>query len=90
MISNLEIIGVLGGLFYLVGFIEIASGYWDGKSFWYEITNIVGSLLLGYYAIAKHAYINIVLNLIWGIAALYALRHIIQRHKIRKSKKRRK
>ena len=83
----IEIIGFIGGSLFVIAFIESARGKWNGKSFWYEIFNIVGAVLLVYYAYQKQAYTNIVLNLIWGVVALYALRHIIIRHKVRTKKK---
>lgn len=83
-----ELIGIAGGGFYLFAFFETASGKWNGRSFWYEAFNLIGALLLGYYSIYKGAYSNIVLNLIWGIVALYGLHHILQRRQHRKAQKR--
>ena len=81
----IEVIGLFGGVCYLIAFIEVASGKWKGKSFWYEAFNLLGSLALGYYAIRKQAYMNIVLNVVWGVVALYTIRHIVQRHRTRKT-----
>lgn len=86
----IEIIGVIGGLFYLLAFTEAALGRWNGRSFWYEFNNLLGSLFLGYYAVKKQAYMNIVLNFVWGIVALYAIRHMVHRHVVRKQKRSRK
>ena len=61
---GIEIVGIIGGGLFLVAFFEVASGKWNGKSFWYEAFNLIGALLLFYYAIEKHAYTNIVLNII--------------------------
>ena len=82
-----ELIGIIGGGLYLLAFIEVATGKWNGKSLWYELNNLGGSVLLGLYALKKHAYTNIILNLIWGIFALYALKHVLIRYGVRTKKK---
>lgn len=84
---NLEIIGLIGALAFLVGFMEVSLGKWDGQSRRFEALNLLGTLFLGYYSIQKHAYVNIVLNVVWGTVALYAIFHVVQRHKVRKSRK---
>lgn len=82
----IEWVGIIGGAAYLLAFIETALGRWDGKSFWYETLNLIGSVMLGIYAIEKQAYTNIALNMIWGVMALYAIRHIVHRRKHRRGK----
>lgn len=82
----IELIGLLGALAFLIGFVEVSLGKWSGQSYRFEILNLFGAILLGYYAYQKHAYMNIVLNIVWGTAALYAVLHVIDRHKIRKRK----
>ncbi len=93
MSSIVEILGVIGGVFYLIAFVEVSAGEWNGRSYRYEIFNLIGGILLLYYSIAKHAYTNIVLNIIWIVVALYVIRAIIKRHKkrriIRKTRKKR-
>ncbi|HMS24013.1 MAG TPA: hypothetical protein PKB09_04370 [Candidatus Saccharibacteria bacterium] len=90
--SNVEIIGIIGGCFYLIAFVEVSLGNWNGKSYRYEYFNLIGAILLLYYSIQKDAYTNMVLNIIWIVVALYVIRHIVKRHKKRritkKSKKR--
>jgi hypothetical protein len=83
----IEVIGIIGGLCFLIAFLETAIGRWNGHSFYYEAFNLAGAVLLGYYAFSKDAYTNIVLNLVWGVVALYSLNNIIVRHQQRKEKK---
>lgn len=85
-----EVIGVIGGLFIFLAFIYVASGKWNGNSFWYEAFNLIGGILLSYYAIQKRVYTNIVLNIIWIVVASYSIMHIIERHRHRKAKKKSK
>lgn len=82
-----EAVGIIGGIFIFLAFIQVASGKWNGNSFWYEAFNLIGGLLLSYYAIEKRAYTNIVLNIIWIVVAGYGIYHIVRRHKHRKKKK---
>lgn len=92
--TTADYIGLLGGAAYLFAFAEVALGRWNGKSFWFEFNNLLGSVLLLYYALSKEAYVNVLLNLIWGGVALYSIQHIVHRHKHRSrihiSKSRRK
>jgi hypothetical protein len=82
---TLEIIGLLGALCFLAGFVQVSLGKWNGKSFWFEFLNVFGALLLGYYSFHKHAYTNIMLNVVWGGVALFGIFHITKRHKHRKA-----
>lgn len=80
----LEVIGVVGAVAFLLGFYEVSTGKWDGQSRNYELLNLIGALLLGYYSYQKHAYTNIVLNIVWGGVAIYTLLHVVKRHHVRK------
>lgn len=84
--SYIELVGLVGGLLYLAAFFEVSLGKWNGQSFWYEAFNLSGAVLLGVYAVQKQAYMNIVLNIVWGVVALYGIRHIALRHQQRKVK----
>lgn len=85
-----EIVGILGGIFFLIAFFEAATGRWNGRSFFYEFFNLLGAIFLLYYAFSKDAYTNIVLNLIWGVVALYGINNIVERQQIRKSNKKKR
>lgn len=81
---TLEIIGLIGALAFLVGFIEVSIGKWDGQSRRFETLNLIGAIFLGYYALQKHAYMNAILSVIWAIVAVYTIFHVVKRHKVRK------
>lgn len=81
---TLELIGLIGALAFLLGFFEVSVGKWDGRSRRFEALNLFGAILMGYYTLQKHAYMNIVLNVVWGVVALYAIFHVAKRHKVRK------
>jgi lipid-A-disaccharide synthase-like uncharacterized protein len=79
MEAFLTTLGIIGGLLILFGFYRTSIGQWTGKSFWFELDNFVGSILLVIYTVHKAAYVNIVMNAIWGIVALRGLTSISQR-----------
>lgn len=82
-----ELIGIAGGIFILIAFLYASTGRWNGKSFWYELYNLFGAILLVIYTTSKHAYTNIVLNFIWGVVALFAVVRIVYGRNARKKKK---
>ncbi len=83
----IELIGILGAIFILIGFYEVSAGKWDGKSYQFEIVNLLGGIFLAIYAVNKHAYANILLNTIFAAIALYAIIHSMQRYAHRKQKR---
>ena len=79
-------VGVLGGITMLFAFWRTSIGKWTGKSLWYELDNFVAAALMMIYAFSKGAYVNIVLNAIWGTVAVvgvtsYAERRIRRRRR---------
>jgi len=66
-------LGILGALMLLFGFYRVNSGRWSNKSFWYELDNVIGALLIVIYQIRYHAYVTVVVNLIWGGVAFIGL-----------------
>lgn len=83
----IELIGIAGGVLLLGAFLEVSLGRWDGKNFLYELSNLIGCILLFIYALHKQAYTNLVLNVIWGAVALFVIINILNRHKIRRTKR---
>lgn len=88
-------LGIAGGLLFLLAFWRTSIGKWKGTSFWYEFDNLLGAICLSFYAYAKGAYVNILLNLVWGIVAFrgvssYAERRMGRQRKLaaRNTKKR--
>ncbi len=64
-----NIIGFMGASCLLFGFYRISIGKWKNKSFWYELDNLIGASLLIIYQMHLHAYISVVLNVIWVMVA---------------------
>jgi hypothetical protein len=76
-----NIIGTLGASLILFGFYRTSIGKWENKSFWYELDNTVGALLLIIYQLHLQAYISVVLNVIWALVAFRGLTSFAQRYR---------
>jgi hypothetical protein len=79
-----NLVGLIGSLLLLFGFYRTSIGQWTGKSFWYELDNVVGAALIIVYQVHYHAYISVVLNFIWGVVAFRGLTSFAQRYQARK------
>jgi hypothetical protein len=74
-----DLIGIIGAALILFGFFRVSSGKWSGKSFWYELDNLFGAILVGIYQYHHMAYVSIVINIIWAIVALRGLSSYAER-----------
>jgi hypothetical protein len=86
----IDYIGVIGGLFFLFAFYRTSIGKWSGKSFWYEMDNLIGATLMSIYAYSKGAYVGIVLNIVWGIVAFRGVSSYAERRLYREINRDRK
>jgi uncharacterized membrane protein len=85
-----DILGIVGAGLILLGFYRTSIGKWKNKSFWYELDNTVGALLLVVYSVHHHAYISVVINTVWAIVAFRGLSSFTERYRVqRKTRKRR-
>ena len=75
-----DIAGIIGAILILFGFYRTSIGKWTNKSFWYELDNLIGPLLLIFYQLHNHAYISVVLNAIWAIVAFRGVTTIAERY----------
>lgn len=76
--------GLAGASFVLFGFYRTSIGKWTGKSFWYELDNLIGASLLIIYQLSIGAYVTLVLNITWVIVAFVGITSIAQRRRGRK------
>jgi hypothetical protein len=63
------LVGIIGAILVLFGFYRTSIGKWTGKSFWYEMDNLIGAVLVTIYQLHYHAYVTMVVNIIWAIVA---------------------
>lgn len=83
-------LGTIGAVLILFGFYRTSIGKWKNKSFWYEMDNFAGAILLGAYQLHAKAYISVVVNVIWAIVAFRGLTPFAERYgrkELRRSRK---
>jgi hypothetical protein len=69
MLDFYNLIGILGAALILFGFWRISIGRWTGKSFWYELDNMLGAVFILIYQVHYRVYISVIINIIWAIVA---------------------
>ncbi len=72
-------LGILGSILLLFGFYRANSGKWTNRSFWYEFDNIFGAILIIIYQVHYHAYVSVVVNLIWAAVAVAGISVFLRR-----------
>jgi len=80
-------IGAAGASLILFGFYRTSIGRWTNKSFWYELDNIIGPLLMIVYSTHFGAYVSIIINCIWIAVAFRGLMPFAERYGKRLRKK---
>ena len=73
--------GIVGASCILLGFYRTSIGKWTGKSFWYELDNLLGASLLIVYQLSIGAYVTLILNVIWVIVAFVGITSIVERRR---------
>lgn len=86
----IELVGFCGAVLILFGFYRTSIGRWETNSFWYELDNLVGSILLTAYHILTKTYVVLVLNVLWAVVAFKGITAYIERKNKRKTTKRKK
>lgn len=85
-----ELVGFVGAVLILFGFYRTSIGQWKTDSFWYELDNLVGSILLTAYHILTKTYVVLILNVLWAIVAFRGITAYIERKNNKKTKKKTK
>ena len=80
MAKLLELVGIAGVSLILYSFYRLTIGGWTSKSLWYQLNNLLGALLLSVYSWYKHAYVTILLNIVWAGVATIGVESIYERH----------
>jgi hypothetical protein len=68
------LLGIIGMLFVLLGFIMIQTHRWSADDMAFDLANLIGSGLLVVYGLAGHAWPFVILN---GVFALYSLKEVV-------------
>lgn len=85
-ITAIDFVGALGACLVLFGFYRTSIGQWKNKSFWYELDNFVGAILLVFYQVHTGAYISVVVNIIWAVVAIRGLTPFAERYRTKVAK----
>lgn len=75
----IEVVGVAGAGLVLFGFYRTSIGRWTSTSFWYELDNLLGAILLSIYHIATETYAPLVVNVVWAIVAFRGITSFAER-----------
>lgn len=78
-ITWVELIGFSGAVLILLGFYRTSVGKWKSNSFWYELDNLIGSLLLLTYHILTKTYVVMILNVLWAVVAFKGITSYAER-----------
>jgi hypothetical protein len=65
--------GIIGGILILFGFYRVSIGQWTGRSFWFEMDNLLGAIFIGTYQLHHQAYVSVILNVVWAVVAIRGL-----------------
>lgn len=83
-----NVLAVIGSVLLLFGFYRVNIGRWTNKSFWYELDNVIGAALIIVYQIYYHAFVSVVVNLIWAGVAVVGLSVFFRRLHYHRKKRR--
>jgi hypothetical protein len=73
MFSIWDIIGYVGSLLIIFGFFMVTRARWSPQSLKYLLISLTGSVLLGFYQLHLNAYAGILLNIIFGLVAVWGI-----------------
>lgn len=73
MVAAALLIGITGMLLFLVAFTANLAGWWEQTEPRYAALNVIGAILLGFYAYRIESYPFLVLEAAWGGVAAYKL-----------------
>jgi hypothetical protein len=63
-------LGILGMATLLFGFLLNQMNIWQNKNIKYDLSNLIGSGLMVYYAFTLKSFPFLILNLVWAIVSL--------------------
>jgi hypothetical protein len=73
------ILGFGGAVLSLLAYLQVSRGKWHGKSYRFQVSNLLAGAFLIVYGWHTRAYANILLNSVWLIIAIVALGRIRSR-----------
>lgn len=79
-------LGILGSIVLLFAFYRVNSGRWNNRSLWYELDNVIGAALIIVYQVYYHAFVSVVVNIVWGGVAIMGLAVFFKRLHMHRSR----
>ena len=70
---RLEATGIIAMLLILIAYTLLSAGKIKANQASYQIANLLGALLFIIYLSAKEAWASVVLNIVWGLVAVFSL-----------------
>ncbi|HEX4662456.1 MAG TPA: hypothetical protein VH144_02485 [Candidatus Saccharimonadales bacterium] len=77
----IEIIGIVGAMLLVLAYLMVSLRRWSGQSWPYQLTNFAAAVLLIIYSLAKTAYANVFINLVWVAVAIVGMTMLVWRRK---------
>lgn len=74
----IHVIGGIGTILVLAAYFLVSSGRIESASTSFQGLNLIGALLLTFYAIDLAAWASVALNAVWGLIAVVAVFRILQ------------
>jgi hypothetical protein len=79
-----HIFGFIGTILVLLAYLLLSAKKIDAESVKYQGMNLIGAVLLIIYAVVLTAWASVLLNVVWGFIAIFALAKLF--FTVRKSK----
>lgn len=83
-VSFIDMLGVAGAVLLLAAYFMATTKRWQTHSVQYQLSNLGAAVMLAVYNLAKLAYVNITINVVWACVAIAGLVFIAEhrrRHK---------
>ncbi|WP_417443789.1 CBU_0592 family membrane protein [Joostella sp.] len=74
-----NVVGWIGALFFIIAYFLLSINKLSAKNKTYHFLNIIGAICLVINGIYLSDFPNVVVNLIWGIIAIYAIIKLLSR-----------
>lgn len=68
-----DILGIVGAALLLLAYFMATTKRWQTHSVRYQLSNLSAALMLVVYNLAKLAYVNITINIVWASVAIVGL-----------------
>jgi uncharacterized membrane protein YfhO len=81
----IDCIGICGAVLLLVAYFMATTKRWQTHTFKFQLSNLAAALLLATYNLAKMAYVNVAINVVWASVAIIGL-VFIEEHRHRQNK----